>query len=143
VYTAAALHVVIPDGPSRPSEPTFEPNKMPSDVYLRMRRCFTLIRRLTESRGGATLHFEIDEEGSERVSPNDVSDLASLIVEELTHLHRQVPSAAAPARAHYPGKRFPAHVFQRVGLLERILEDLMEAWGVPIPDSSPATPTPD
>jgi len=143
VYTAAALHVVIPGGPSRPAEPSFEPNKMPSDVYSRMRRCFTLIRLLAESKGGATLRFEIDGEGSQRVSPNDVGDLASLIVEELTHLHRQVPVAVAPARAHYPGKRFPAHVYQRVGLLESILEDLMEAWGVPIPDLPAAIPTPD
>ena len=118
--------------------PRVEANKMPGDVYLRMRHCFGLIRQLAEAKGIATLRFEIAEEGIERVSPNDVGDLASLVVEELTHLHRQFPDARSPVRAYYPGRRFPAHVFQRVGLLERLLEDLIEAWGAAVlTDPSP------
>ena len=129
VHTAAALHTAIPDGPSLPIEPDFEPNKMPGDVYLRIRGCFDLISQLSESRGSATLRFEVADENIAQVSPNDVGDLAALVVEELTHIHRQFPEARAPILSYYPGRRFPAHVFQRVGLLELILEDLVEAWG--------------
>jgi len=139
VHTAAALHVGIPDGPGLPVEPAFEPNKMPGDVYLLIQHCFGLIRQLSEAKGVATLRFEVAEEGIEQVTPNDVGDLASLVVEELTHLHRQFPEARTPVRAYYPGRRFPAHVFQRVGLLELILEDLAKAWGAAVsPDSHTA-----
>jgi len=143
VHTAAALHAVIPDGPGLPVEPAFEANKMPGDVYLRIQRCFGLIRQLSEAKGVATLRFEVAGEGIERVSPNDVGDLASLVVEELTHLHRQFPEARTPVRAYYPGRRFPAHVFQRVGLLELILEDLVEARGAAVsPDFHTARDAP-
>ncbi len=137
VHTAAALHAAIPDGPGLPAEPAFEANKMPGDVYLRIQRCFGLIRRLAEAKGVATLRLEITEASIERITPNDVGDLASLVVEELTHLHRQFPEARSPVRAYYPGKRFPAHVFQRVGLLERMLEDLVEARGAAVSPDSP------
>jgi hypothetical protein len=62
------------------------------------------------------------------VAPTDVSDLASLVAEELLDLHRMFPDARKPVRAYYPGRRFPAHVYQRAGLLERLLEDLAAAY---------------
>ena len=79
------------------------------------------------SQGLSMLEFETVNAGDHVVTPNDVSDLASLIVEELVHLHRHVPDARIPVHAYYPGRRFPAHVFQRVGLLEAILKDLADA----------------
>ena len=56
-----------------------------------------------------------------------MGDLAALVAEELDHLQREFPDARTPVRAYHPGKRFPAHVFQRAGLLRRILRDLVEA----------------
>ena len=61
------------------------------------------------------------------VTPNDVSDMAALVVEELKKIHRKYPDARQAARAYYPGRRFPAHVYQRVGLLEAILQELVDA----------------
>ena len=113
---------------------------MPADVYTRMQHCFWLIHQLAEANQLPTLHFEVLQEGVERVRPNDVADLAALIVEELAQIHRRIPEVRAPVRAYYPGKRFPAHVYQRVGLLERVLEDLVEAAGASA-RSSPGAPT--
>jgi len=132
VHTAAALHSVIGDGPPFPEEPAFEPNKSPSDVYIRMLHCLSLTRQVSGTHGMPMLEFDVTEQGAERVTPNDVGDLASLVAEELLHVHRRVSEAPTPIRAHYPGRRFPAHVYQRVGLLERILEDLIEASGTPV-----------
>ena len=129
VLSAATLHATVPHGPSLPSEPPFEPNKMPSDVYLRIQGCFALIREVADSVGVEMLRFGVTDESANRVTPNDVGDLAALVVEELNHLHREFPDARAPTRAYYPGKRFPAHVFQRAGLLERILLDLAASRG--------------
>ncbi len=71
------------------------------------------------------MSFEVST--THTVTPNDVADLAALVVEELNHLHSKFPGAKPPQRAYYPGKRFPAHVYQRVSFLERILTDLAES----------------
>jgi len=141
VHTAATLHAMIPDGPPFPDEPAFEPNKMPSDVYVRMQHCLGLIRELSGHHGLSMLEFAIKAQAAARATPNDVGDLAVLIVEELAHIQQRVPGARTPISAHYPGRRYPAHVFQRVGLLERILGDLVEASGSRV--VSPSTSTSD
>ena len=73
-----------------------------------------------------TLNFEIDEEQARSVRQNDISDMAWLLVEELSSIHARSDSAV-PASAYFPGKKFAAHVYQRVGLLKLILEDLVAA----------------
>ena len=141
VHTASALHAAIPGGPSLPTEPAFEENRMPADVYKRMQHCFSLIRQLAEANELGTLHFAVLQEGALRVSPNDVADLAALIVEELAQIHRRIPDVRTPVRAYYPGRRFPAHGYQRVGLLEHMLEDLVDAAGTSANSSSGAPAT--
>jgi hypothetical protein len=129
VHTAATLHSTIPGGPHLPDEPGFEPNMMPSDVYMRMQSCYRMVRELAGRRGLEMLRFELSEERVKHVTPGDVSDLALLVVKELRSLHALYSQARTPARAYYPGARFPAHVYQRVGLLEAILLDLIAADG--------------
>ncbi len=74
-----------------------------------------------------TLRFEVDPEGINAVTPNDVEDLAALILEHMDAIHRAFPNASSKNRAYYPGRRFPAHTYQRAGLLEQILDDLAVA----------------
>lgn len=128
VHTASALHVTIPGRRSLPSEPEFEPNKMPADVFMRLQRCLHLVHEIARAKGMQMLVLEVAAESQDRVAPTDVSDLASLVAEELLDLHRMFPDARKPVRAYYPGRRFPAHVYQRAGLLERLLEDLAAAY---------------
>ncbi|MEH6569301.1 MAG: hypothetical protein V7709_09505 [Halioglobus sp.] len=125
-HIAASLHASIPESVNLPAEPAFEPNKMPADVLIRMRRCFEMVSKLARAKGVDTLVLTTAE--AENVSPNDVSDLAALLVEELQNIHEQFPDARPPAQAYYPGKRFPSHVYQRAGLLENILQDLISAY---------------
>ncbi len=127
VHIAASLHLKIPDGPSFPGEPAFEPNKSPYDVFMRMQSCFQLISELAMEQGIDPLEFDIPVERALLVQQNDVSDIAFLLLEELNGIHRRILDAPEPARAYYPGKKFAAHVYQRVGLLERILQDLVDA----------------
>ena len=96
---------------------------------MRMQRCYSLVRTLAERRGFTMLNFELSEQRAMHVTPSDVSDLASLVVEELLSLHAHYPTARVPTQAYYPGARFPAHVYQRAGLLEAILQDLIASGG--------------
>ncbi len=124
VHQAAALQASTPGAAPMPDEPPFEPNKTPRDVYLRLQECFSLLQEIAAQRGQGTLRLKVSEEQAATAKPNDVSDLASLVVETLVHLHSLEPDSAEPPHAHYPGRKFPAHVFQRAGLLEAILVDL-------------------
>ena len=90
-----------------------------------MVRCYEIVRRLGARHGIEMLTLERSDSSHLRATPNDVSDLASLIVEELKSLLPFYPEARTPARAYFPGDRFPAHVYQRVGLLAAILDDLL------------------
>lgn len=134
VHYAAALHAAIRKAPSLPTEPAFVPNMMPSDVYGRMVECFGLAAQAFAAMGIETLEFDPGDELSRRTTPNDVAVLAALLVEELSYLHSRVPQAKRPPHAYYPGVRFPAHVYQRAGLLKQILEDLV-AYGLPSGDT--------
>jgi hypothetical protein len=101
---------------------------------MRMQACFQLISELAMKQGIEPLEFNIPAERALLVQQNDVSDLAFLVVEELNGVHRRIPDASDPARAFYPGKKFAAHVYQRVGLLELILLDLVAANMMTIAD---------
>jgi hypothetical protein len=128
VHYAGAIHTTISKVAFFPREPTFVPNKRPSDVYLRLQGCFTQIHEIAGAHGIPILTFNLPGEQARNVTPNDVSGLAALIVAELHYLHSQFPNSQPVAGAYHPGKKFPAHVFQRAGLLERILTDLVEAF---------------
>ena len=70
------------------------------------------------------LALEVEAEELAVVTPSDVYDVASLLVAELAHLHRQFPDAEPPHETYYPGRKFPSHVYQRVGILESQLIEL-------------------
>jgi hypothetical protein len=128
VYSAATLHSIIPAGPSLPIEPSFEPNKAPADAYARMYRCYELIREVAATAAGMDmLRFEFDPSQGAMVLPSDEEDLAALLVEHLNALHRAFPEAKPASPAYYAGRRFAAHVYQRAGLLEQILTELVAA----------------
>lgn len=116
----------FPDAESAvPAAPEFEPYKMPCDVYRRLLGCYARIHKIADQSGVSVLTLgELDEAQINSSQPGDVYDIASLIVSELANLHAELPGAAPPRQAYYPGRKFPAHVFQRVGILEQQLKQL-------------------
>jgi hypothetical protein len=137
-HIAAALHTSVAGTGNLPDEPAFESGKMPADVLIRMRHCFDLVTQLAKVHGIAVLEFQMSAQQSVRgrVTPNDVSDMAALLVAELNDVHRSFRDARPAATAYYPGKLFPAHVYQRAGLLELILQDLVRASAAAVPGDS-------
>ncbi|ETX04710.1 MAG: hypothetical protein ETSY2_27245 [Candidatus Entotheonella gemina] len=108
-------------GTRMPEAPPFERRKRPADVYHRLAECFARVRTIMARSGFSALTLDHHPEA---VTSSDVYDIASLIVSELSFLHAQVGGALPPPDPYYPGRKFPADVYRRAGLLEALLIDL-------------------
>jgi len=126
-YLATNLHSVITGKPELPAPPALESDRSSTEVFVRMQRCFELIKALAAYRGLQTLEFDVDPSLLSQVGPDDVRDLAFLLVEELHIIHQNTPGASEPGQVYTPGEKRPAQVYQRVGLLELILSELVAA----------------
>ena len=124
-YTARLL-AQFPDSTRIPDPPAFERGKRPVDVYRRLAGCYARVRKIAEQSGLKSPELEVAEHLVEAVEPSDVYDMVSLIISELAFIHSKVPGASTPRPAYFPGRKFPSHVFQRVGILETQLIDLGE-----------------
>ena len=111
-------------GTRMPETPAFERRKRPADVYHRLIECFAQVRAVMQHSGLNALTLDLHPD---TVTSSDVYDIASLIVSELSFLHSHLNGVLAPPDAYYPGRKFPADVYQRAGLLEALLIDL-QAW---------------
>jgi hypothetical protein len=117
---AAQLRARFP-GTRMPEAPPFERRKRPADVYHRLIECIARIRAIMAHSGFRILTLN---QHPDAITSNDVYDIASLIVSELSFLHAQVDDALLPPDPYDPGRKLPAEVYQRAGLLEVLLIDL-------------------
>ena len=124
-FLAAGLRDAIAPDSAKPAPPALVPGTTSADVFVRMQRCFELIKKLAKHRGIQTLDLDIALEALPKITPNDVRDLAFLIVEELHIIRQNSPGLSEVAQIYTPGEKRPAHVYQKVGLLELILSDLV------------------
>ena len=99
-------------------EPALARRKTPVDVYRKLIAIYTIIHETLKLSSEACLVIEEAENERTDVSPSDVYDLASLLVSELSYLHRLTPGAGAPKESYYPGDKLPSHVYRRAGRLE-------------------------
>lgn len=107
-----------------PPPPPFIRQKRPADVYRGLVASFESIRAIGELSGVAMLNFEVNEEQLENAEPNDVYEMATLMVAELAYLHSLRKDAKPPRKAYHPGRKLPAEVFQRIGILGSQMEIL-------------------
>lgn len=114
---ATRLRGIFP-GQRVPQEPTFEPGKRPADVYRRLLACLELIRDIATLSGLETIQLTLDGVDIDHVDPNDVYDLATIVVAELAHIHAHASGVKPPRKSYPPSHKFPSHVFQRAGILE-------------------------
>jgi hypothetical protein len=60
----------------------------------------------------------------DKLLPGDVYMVAATIVSQLDFLHKHLDAARALPQPVYPGLRFPAHTYQRIGILQAQLTQL-------------------
>lgn len=123
---AARLLSVFPGAERRPDPPAFERGKYPPDVYRRLTEISGHLQEIFETSELEMMELHVSEENIQNATPSDVYDIASLLVSELSYLHDQCQAVQPPAEAFYPGRKFPSHVYQRAGILEAQIEDLLE-----------------
>lgn len=125
VAYSARLLSHFPNAVRIPQAHDYEPGRRPPDVYRRLLNCYRLTNQVFAKTGLRMLELEVDDDVVNAATPSDVYDIASLLVSELAWLHGQIPEAKAPHSVHYPGRRFPSHVYQRADILEKQLRQLL------------------
>ena len=127
VSITSRLLAQFPDATRTPPQaPRFERGKRPVDVYRRLIVCYKLIRQIAMHSGLKMLILEAGESQFATVTPSDVYDIASLIVSELAYLNEQIKEVQSPRKIYNPGRKLPSHVYQRAGILEKQLIDLLK-----------------
>ncbi len=126
VSYASRLLAQFPEANRIPDPPEYERGKRPADVYRRLVGCFERVRQIAAHCGLKTLELKVSKSSVDKVVPSDVYDIASLLVSELAYIHSHVPNAAPPVEIYHPGRKFPSHVYQRAGILERQLTELQK-----------------
>lgn len=129
---SARLLARYPDATRIPAEPPFEPDKQPRDVYLRLIECLQNIVHIFDQLRLPILAIDTRRTDLDRLQPSDVYLIAALIVSQLDFLHKHLAITQPPPSAVYPGLKFPAHTFQRAGILQVQLRQL-ERYLAPAP----------
>lgn len=124
VAYSARLLARYPDAVRIPAEPPFEPDKLPRDVYLRLIECLHSIIRIFNRLGLAILTIDTRQTDLDRLQPDDVYLVATMIVSQLDFLYKHLGITQPPSQPLYPGLKFPAHTYQRAGILQAQLQQL-------------------
>lgn len=126
VSYASSLLGAFPDPQSvTPPPPPFERGKTPGDTFIRLGRCQGLIEQIASKSGVKVLKLDISAVEREDIIPSDTQSMAAMVVSELSYLHSLQKQAKPVRQAIDPGRKFPSHVYQRVGILEAQLSDLL------------------
>lgn len=124
VYYTARLIGQFPGVQRMPAPPPFAPNKQPKDVLTYLLTCYQLLSDIREQAGLKRLALDPTGINGSSIRPGDVFQVASLLVSELAALSQQISHPFPVLRAIDPGRKFPSHVYQRVGLLYAQLQTL-------------------
>jgi hypothetical protein len=126
VGTANRLLAHFPDA-TEVKTPPFERGKTPAEVHHRLTCCTDQVRGIMQKSGLTTLEADWRLEPSQ-ITPGDVYDIVTLLVSELRYLESRLPPSHGPAALtdFPPGRKLPAHNFQRAGLLAGQLEQLQK-----------------
>ena len=112
-----------------PPESAWKLGKRPQDVYRRLLGCLDLVRHVAAAENVQILELSVGETSIAGATPSDVYDIASLLVSELAYVDRVLNGSPPERKAWYPGKKVPSDVFQRVGILEAQLVQIVGLVG--------------
>lgn len=123
VSYSSRILTTFPGAHAIPEPPPFERHRRPEHVFQRLNGCLDRAREISSGLGaaGATVEPASDVE----IDPSLVLDMATLLVANLAYLHSLRTDAGPPIQPFEPGFKTPSHVFQRVGIVETQIEQLL------------------
>jgi hypothetical protein len=101
-------------------EPELIPGKQPGDVYQLLLRCFSVVREIAQLSSLELLELSSTPKVMPYI-PSEVHDVATLLTSELRFIHDSAPGLSEPALSHFPGRKYPFHVYQRGQVLYQTL----------------------
>ena len=123
VSLGARLLARFPDAARIPPTPPYERRKKPTDAFSLLIECFQVVRSIA-SISDLPIATLARVENDEVVNPGDVYGMATLLVSELVYLHARDADSEPPVQTYYPGRKVPADVYQRTGILLTQLRSL-------------------
>ncbi len=104
--------------------PALERGRRPGDVFMHLIDCHEILSTIAYHSQLKFLHLGLKNPDTRKIQPNEVYDLASLVVSELAHLYSKGPQIDPPQKPALPGLTLPSHVYQQVGSLLLYLNEL-------------------
>jgi hypothetical protein len=104
--------------------PSLERGRRPGDVYMHLIDCHTILSKIAQHSKLKILQLALKNPDTTRIQPNEVYDIASLVVSELAYLYSKGPQIDPPQKPAPPGLTLPSHVYQQVGSLLLHLKEL-------------------
>ncbi len=122
---SSRLLAQFPESNRIPDAPTYQRRKHPKDVYFLLVNCYGHLHEIARQSHVESLTLTFNEIDMKSITPSDVYDIASVIVSELAFLHEQIANIEPPAKTYYAGRKIPSDVYQRAGMLEAQLIELL------------------
>ncbi len=124
-YASRLLELFPEPGGVMPNTPPIERGKIPGDTFFRLYGCLQIIGQITVRSGVKIMKLDVSAVDREKLIAADVQNMAAIIISELSYLHSLQKDAKPARQAIYPGRKFPSLVYQRAGILEAQLSDLL------------------
>lgn len=98
----------------------------PGDVYNLLINCFRIQRKIMVASGLKALDIDSSVAATKDTKPADVYDIASLVFSEVRSPYFAIKNRRLTPGVFYPGKKGPAHAYQKAGALEAQLTELLK-----------------
>jgi hypothetical protein len=102
-------------GPTSAPLPSLERGRIPWDSYRRLIDCYMVLGDIARASNIKMLNLATQNLDRPDIQPNDVYDLATLIISELAYLHARLPNTLPPKKSSLHGPILPSHVYQQAG----------------------------
>ena len=105
----------FPAPPAPASLPPLERGRKPWNSYDRLIDCYMVLGDIARASNINMLSLATQNLDRPDIQPNEVYDLATLVISELAYLHAHVPHAIPPQPVRLHGPILPSHVYQQAG----------------------------
>lgn len=106
--------------------PALERGRTSWNNYDRLVDCYTTLGDIARTSNIKMLRLATQNLDRPDIQPNDVYDLATLIISELAYLHAHLPNALPPKQSKLHGPILSSHVYQQAGGLRAQLQLLLK-----------------